>query len=67
MIEITCTAAEKRKIIKALSVMETPCLFPRAAHFCAFNPAYNCETCLNTRIKWNLRPARKTAGKRKGG
>lgn len=67
MIEITCTPAEKRKIVRALSVMETPCLFPRAARFCAVSPAYSCENCLNTRIKWNLRPARGTAGERKGG
>ncbi len=55
MIEITCTNAEKRKIIKALSVMETPCLFPKSMKSCAFDLTMDCKKCLERKIKWVIK------------
>lgn len=56
MIEITCTKAEKKKLIEVLKVMPIPCLFPKKANTCFLDPKNNnCEKCLETKIKWNIK------------
>ncbi len=54
MIEIKCTKRDQDKIIRALEVMELPCLFPKAAKNCAITPGESCRKCLTTKIKWNI-------------
>lgn len=52
MIEIKCNKTEKEKIIKALEVMESPCLFPRSRSRCVYDYDCACRKCLETKIKW---------------
>ncbi len=54
MIEIKCTKRDQDKIIRALEVMELPCLFPKTAKNCALTPGESCRKCLTTKIKWDI-------------
>nr|DAU56050.1 MAG TPA: hypothetical protein [Caudoviricetes sp.] len=54
VIEIKCTKRDQDKIIRALEVMELPCLFPKAAKKCAITPGESCRKCLTTKIKWDI-------------
>jgi hypothetical protein len=54
VIEIKCTKRDQDKIIRALEVMELPCLFPKAAKNCALTPGESCRKCLTTKIKWDI-------------
>lgn len=55
MIEITCTKAEKDKLISVLEIMPVPCLFPRKGKTCFLEKGNSCKNCLETKIKWNIR------------
>jgi hypothetical protein len=52
MIEIKCNKTEKKKIIDALKVMDSPCLFPKKQSICPLDIKADCEKCLNSKIKW---------------
>lgn len=57
MIEIKCTALEKKRLQNALlvgmsSIEDAACLFPRSASSCIYNPNTNCKNCLEKKIKW---------------
>ena len=54
VIEIKCTKRDQDKIIRALEVMELPCLFPKTAKNCALTPGESCRKCLTTKIKWDI-------------
>lgn len=59
MIEITCTALERKRIIAALNrgmggITDAVCLFPRKAAFCLDQPGTDCDKCLASKIKWNV-------------
>lgn len=54
VIEIKCTKRDQDKIIRALEIMELPCLFPKAAKNCAITPGESCRKCLTTKIKWDI-------------
>jgi hypothetical protein len=55
MIEIKCNKTEQIKLIEALKVMESPCLFPRKAAFCALDASSDCKKCLKEKIKWVIK------------
>lgn len=70
MIEITCTALEKSRIIAALNrgmggITDAVCLFPRKAVFCLDQPGVDCDKCLATKIKWTVVAPRRGAKKKK--
>ena len=54
VIEIKCTKRDQDKIIRALEVIELPCLFPKTAKNCALTPGESCRKCLTTKIKWDI-------------
>lgn len=70
MIEITCTALEKARIITALNhgmiaIKDAVCLFPRKATFCLDQPGTDCNKCLTSKIKWTVvEPKRRTPKKK---
>lgn len=54
MIEISCTAKEKEKLISTLEIMPIPCMFPKKAKTCYLEKGNSCRKCLETKIKWNV-------------
>lgn len=69
MIEITCTALEKRRIMKAIEAGMTAignavCLFPRKASWCALKPDESCRNCLETKIRWHVTDTKKKSGRK---
>jgi hypothetical protein len=58
MIEITCSRAQKRRIINAL-LCPDGCLWPRSQKGCAIDFTRSCEDCFEKKIKWNLTDKKK--------
>ena len=53
MIEIKCTPAQKKIIIKSLLNPEG-CLFPKRSKFCVMDKDVNCKKCFEKNIKWEI-------------
>ena len=63
MIEIKCTATEKKRLMAALNqgmsaIDDAICLFPRKAAFCLNQPDTDCDKCIASKIKWTVTKAR---------